>query len=78
MRAIPLVVAASLLLVVAIVPTASAVTYCTSTGLTPYKCSEHVVCIGGGSYGTWNERCQYGVPSDICDIVTCWPGPMLP
>lgn len=80
MRALPLLLAATLLTVVAIAPTATAFTYCTSTGLTQYRCSEHFVCIGGGSYGRWNEHCQIGVPnrSDPCALLTCGPWPPLP
>lgn len=78
MRAFPLTVALLLTgaTLAVLAPHSSAVGYCTSVGVVTRRCSEHVVCIGGGSYGTAYEHCQYSVPADLCDLVYCyWPPP---
>lgn len=64
----------------ALAPTASAFVWCVenNTGLVR-DCQSHFVCVGGsaGAVG-YPERCQVGVPRDICQIIVCGPGPVLP
>lgn len=79
MRATALVTTALLLTLplAALAPQASAVGYCTSVGVVTRECYDHHVCIGGGSHGTYRERCQYS--EDLCEwLIYCWPGPVLP
>ena len=78
MRA-PAILAAATLLVLplaALAPTASAFTWCVGARVPGHSCSSHLVCIGWG--GPSPETCQYGIPSDPCDLWTCGPGPVLP
>lgn len=78
MRTVTLIAAALLLSapLVLVAPQASAFGYCTAVGVVTRQCSEHLVCIGGGGYGTTWERCQYS--EDLCEwLIYCGPGPVL-
>lgn len=61
-------------------PTASALVWCVEndTGVVR-DCQSHLACVGGSAGAVGDpERCTVGVPRDLCEIIACGPGPVLP